>query len=54
MPKRSGKNVILRGFGKWIFGRFLDPEDLRGTIAAYDRCCTELIERHGRFVAKYG
>jgi hypothetical protein len=40
------KNVILRGFGKSIFGRFLDPEDLRGIIAAYDRGCTELVERN--------
>ena len=25
----------------------LDPEDLRGIIAAYHRCCTELVERNG-------
>jgi class 3 adenylate cyclase/tetratricopeptide (TPR) repeat protein len=31
----------------------LDPEDLRGIIGAYHRCCTELIEGHGGFVAKY-
>ena len=31
----------------------LDPEDLRGIIAAYHRCCTELVERSGGFVAKY-
>jgi class 3 adenylate cyclase/predicted ATPase len=31
----------------------LDPEDLRGIITAYHRCCTELIERNGGFVAKY-
>jgi class 3 adenylate cyclase len=31
----------------------LDAEDLRGIIAAYHRCCTELIERNGGFVAKY-
>jgi class 3 adenylate cyclase len=31
----------------------LDPEDLRGVIGAYHRCCTELIERYGGFVAKY-
>jgi class 3 adenylate cyclase len=30
----------------------LDPEDLRGIIGAYHRCCTELVERNG-FVAKY-
>jgi class 3 adenylate cyclase len=31
----------------------LDPEDLRGIIGAYHRCCAELIERNGGFVAKY-
>ena len=31
----------------------LDPEDLRGVIASYHRCCTELVERHNGFVAKY-
>ena len=31
----------------------LDPEDLRTVIGAYHRCCTELIERNGGFVAKY-
>src|SRR5215813_3039517 len=31
----------------------LDPEDLRAIIGAYHRCCTELVERNGGFVAKY-
>src|SRR5262249_46768959 len=31
----------------------LDPEDMRGIIAAYDTCCASLIERNGGFVAKY-
>ena len=31
----------------------LDPEDLRGIIGTYHRCCTEWIERNGGFVAKY-
>src|SRR5260370_36537138 len=31
----------------------LDPEDLRGIIGAYHRCCAELIVRNGGFVAKY-
>ncbi len=31
----------------------LDPEDLHGVIGAYHRCCTDLVERHGGFVAKY-
>jgi class 3 adenylate cyclase len=31
----------------------LDPEDLRGIIGSYHRCCAETIERNGGFVAKY-
>ena len=31
----------------------LDPEDMHGIIGAYQRCCAELIERHGGFVARY-
>jgi Adenylate and Guanylate cyclase catalytic domain len=31
----------------------LDPEDMRGIITAYHRCCAELVERNGGFVAKY-
>jgi SAM domain (Sterile alpha motif) len=31
----------------------LDPEDLRGIIGSYHRCCTNLIEGNGGFVAKY-
>jgi class 3 adenylate cyclase len=31
----------------------LDPEDLRSIITAYHRCCAELVERNGGFVAKY-
>jgi class 3 adenylate cyclase/predicted ATPase len=31
----------------------LDPEDLRGVIAIYHRCCTQMVERNGGFVAKY-
>jgi class 3 adenylate cyclase/predicted ATPase len=31
----------------------LDPEDLHGVIGVYHRCCTELVERYGGFVAKY-
>ena len=31
----------------------LDPEDLRGIIGAYHRCCTQIVERNGGFVAKY-
>jgi len=28
----------------------LDPEDLRGIIAAYHHCCTELVERPCHFL----
>jgi class 3 adenylate cyclase len=31
----------------------LDPEDLRAIISDYQRCCTELVERNGGFVARY-
>src|SRR5260370_10901115 len=31
----------------------LDPEDLRGIIGEYKRCCAVLVERNGGFVAKY-
>src|SRR5271167_2327867 len=31
----------------------LDPEDMRGIIGAYHKCCASLIERGGGFVAKY-
>ena len=31
----------------------LDPEDMRGIIAAYHRCCAKLITGSGGFVAKY-
>jgi class 3 adenylate cyclase/predicted ATPase len=31
----------------------MDPEDLREIIGAYHRCCAELLEQNGGFVAKY-
>jgi class 3 adenylate cyclase/predicted ATPase len=31
----------------------LDPEDLRAIISAYHRCCRNLVERNGGFVAQY-
>src|SRR3984893_9525390 len=31
----------------------LDPEDLREIIASYHRCCTELVDGNGGFVAKF-
>jgi class 3 adenylate cyclase len=39
--------------GSTALTAMLDPEDLRGIITAYHRCCTELVERNGGFVAKY-
>jgi class 3 adenylate cyclase/tetratricopeptide (TPR) repeat protein len=39
--------------GSTALSATLDPEDLRGIIGTYHRCCTELIERNGGFVAKY-
>ncbi len=31
----------------------LDPEDMREVIGSYHRCCANLVERNGGFVAKY-
>jgi class 3 adenylate cyclase/predicted ATPase len=31
----------------------LDPEDMREVIGVYHRCCANLVERNGGFVAKY-
>ena len=31
----------------------LDPEDMRAIIATYHKCCANLVERDGGFVAKY-
>ncbi len=31
----------------------LDPEDMRGIIAAYHKCCANLITQGGGFIAKY-
>ena len=31
----------------------LDPEDMRGIIGAYHRCCASCIERNGGFAAQY-
>jgi class 3 adenylate cyclase len=39
--------------GRTALSAKLDPEELREIIGAYHRCCTELIERNGGFVAKY-
>jgi class 3 adenylate cyclase len=39
--------------GSTALSSSLDPEDLRIIIGRYHRCCTELVERNGGFVAKY-
>ena len=31
----------------------LDPEDLRQVMVEYQRCCAQVIERNGGFVARY-
>src|SRR6202166_3317486 len=39
--------------GSTALSASLDPEDLRGIIGEYQRCCAVLVERNGGFVAKY-
>jgi class 3 adenylate cyclase len=39
--------------GSTALSASLDPEDLRSIVGTYHRCCTELVERNGGFVAKY-
>ena len=39
--------------GSTALSERFDPEDLRGIIDSYYRCCSELIQRNGGFVAQY-
>src|SRR5271165_3722099 len=39
--------------GSTALSATFDPEDLRGIIGAYHRCCANWVERNGGFVAKY-
>ena len=39
--------------GSTALSERLDPEDLRSVIGAYRRCCSELVERNGGFVARF-
>jgi predicted ATPase/class 3 adenylate cyclase len=39
--------------GSTALSEGLDPEDYRTVIGAYRRCCAELVERNGGFVAKF-
>lgn len=39
--------------GSTALSERLDPEDLRNVIGAYRRCCSELVERNGGFVARF-
>jgi predicted ATPase/class 3 adenylate cyclase len=39
--------------GSTALSERFDPEDLRGIIDSYYRCCTELIQSNGGFVAQY-
>jgi class 3 adenylate cyclase len=53
-PERRQLTIMFCDLvGSTALSARLDPEDLRGIIAAYHRCCTELVERNGGFVAKY-
>ena len=52
--ERRQLTVMFRDLvGSTALSARLDPEDLRGVIGAYHRCCAEGIERNGGFVAKY-
>jgi class 3 adenylate cyclase/predicted ATPase len=56
-PDTAGRRQLTVMFcdlvGSTALSAKLDPEDLHGVIGAYHRCCTELVERNGGFVAKY-
>jgi class 3 adenylate cyclase len=53
-PERRQLTVMFCDLvGSTALSARLDPEDLRSIITAYHRCCTELVERNGGFVAKY-
>ncbi len=39
--------------GSTALSRRLDPEDMFAVVAAYQRCCVEVIQRYGGHVAKY-
>jgi class 3 adenylate cyclase len=60
-PKEPGASAERRQLtvmfcdlvGSTALSARLDPEDLRGIIGAYHRCCTEQVEHNGGFVAKY-
>jgi hypothetical protein len=45
--------MFCRLVGSTALSARLDAEDLRAVIGAYHRCAAMLIERSGRFVAKY-
>ena len=58
-PKAAGVErrqltvMICDLVGSTALAARLDPEDMRGVIAAHNRCCAEAIESHRGFVAKY-
>jgi class 3 adenylate cyclase/predicted ATPase len=61
-PQRSARDAAERRYvtvmfcdlvGSTALSARLDPEDLRGIIGTYHRCCAEVVERNGGFVAKY-
>src|SRR5215813_11541172 len=54
LPERRQLSVIFCDLvGSTALAARLDPEDLHGVITRYQRCCAEVIERAGGFVAKY-
>ena len=51
---RPPRTVMLCDLvGSTALSARLDPEDQRGVIGAYHRCCAEIVERNDGFVAKY-
>jgi class 3 adenylate cyclase len=53
-PERRQLTIMFCDLvGSTALSARLDPEDLRGIITVYHRCCTELVERNRGFVAKY-
>ena len=53
VERRQLTVMICDLVGSTALAARLDPEDMRGVIAAHNRCCAEAIESHGGFVAKY-
>jgi hypothetical protein len=48
LPSAASSRSLV---GSTALSARLDPEDLRGIITAYHRCCTELVEQPGDYAA---